>query len=174
MEPQATDIVIGGKSIHPGPDGIFEIPHMLLRSGTLSQMPPGTQITVTYPGEEGRSLKTQVRVTNLEVLGQGRVRVAANLFRCSCCWEHAMSFMKYTEGVMLLFANEAAINKNFQVVAVEVTEAGTPIHCITIEHENGSFTDMETTVKDTVMQVLKPLNDLRDAFDGQVFKQLGI
>jgi hypothetical protein len=172
--PYGGKLIIAGRHIRPGKNGDYKVSYKLLVGEDLTSVPPGTRITISYPGEEGRTLDSQFRLTSIEVLEQGRVSVGANHFRCACCWEHAMSHRKYTEAVVQLLQQEAAVSPSFSLEQLGVNKNGELIHSYAIDVANGQFHDIEAHMRVSIMGILKPLFDTRDAFDAQIFQQFGV
>ncbi len=173
-QPGRPHLMMGGQRIAADLNGNFTVPYHSLLREDLSSVLPGTRIKISYPGDEQRSLKNKLRMTDVAILQHGRVTVAANYFRCPCCWGHALGFMKFTEAAMILFKKEAAANADFKFSHVAIDDEGKPAHCMSIDADNGRFVDIEAHIKAVVLPIIQPLNDARDAIDLQILHQFGV
>ena len=171
---QEKHLLIGGQKIHPIEDGLYIVPYDALLSEDLSRLPAGTILEIDYQGKEGRTPAELIIIRRIEVLSNGRVRVTADHYRCSCCWRHALSFQKYTEIVMKTFKEQHNRNTGFIYDTVEFNDEAEPFHIFSLELDNGAFNDIEQRVNIVAMQFLKPLLDFRDSIDAQILQQFGV
>ncbi len=173
--PQETGniLVVKGQPIVPDSEGEYIVPHDMIRGGDLTKIPAGRKIKVSYAGIRGRTLEHAIMVSKIEVLSTGRVLAYADFFRCPCCWEHALSFKSYTEAVMQLFAHEESTSIYFSTRGMGSYDDLGPSHEIALEVDNGNFDDIEESVKNTVLRILKPVDDMREGFDTQYREVFG-
>lgn len=171
---KGNDLTIGGERILPDEEGNFIVQHEVLLNEDLSSVPSGTIFDINYQNTDGRKSEDLILVRKIQVLDKGRVRVTADHYRCPCCWEHALSFHKYCGAIMEILHSQQIANTEFVFETILIDDTGAPFHIFSLEVDNGLFKDVEKHVKETMMQMLKPLLDFCDSFDAQTLQQFGV
>lgn len=164
-------LTIGNERIQSDKDGNFIVRYDMLLNEDLSSVPAGTIIELNY--QDNQRPEDLIVSNKIEVLATGRVRMTAEHYRCPCCWEHAMSYNKYCEAVISIFDIHNGLPEFFFDPYPEGDIRG-ELQIFSLEVDNGLFKDIEQRVKETVMEMLKPLLDIRDSFDAQILQKFGV
>jgi hypothetical protein len=165
---------VGYTKIRADENGVFIIPRSKLLPEDLRLLPSGTEIVINYGDEHGRTAEDPIMLNMLQLIDGGKVSVMGNHYRCPCCWDHAMSFEKYTEIVAKIFEDKQHEVDGFTFQGLEISKQDEPLHFFSYECQSGNFKDVEQEVMDRMAEILKPLFDIRDSFDNQIKKRFGV
>lgn len=153
----------------------FLVPYSLIVTEDLSTLPDDSIIGIDPQISRQTQLHDQIEVSMLRTLANTRVIVLAEYYRCSCCWNHALDYKKFTVIAAQTFSRSPKNPNQFMPdgIGVRLTN-NDPVHHFSVEVDNGYFRDVERQVRERITQMMQPLLDYCDQVDKQTRQRFGV
>lgn len=165
---------IGDRTLTLGKAGFYNITLEDFRKSDLRMAPAGIDLLVTGTISEDRLPEDLIQVVSVRVVSPLRVEVIADHFRCGGCWDHALSYSKYTSAVDILLTMSPALPASFLYWGCRSVDDVSERHLFQMSCRNELGGVIERELLDAMSPVLRPLLDYRDALDAEVRKQFAV